>query len=75
MKILERHETFKEWKLEVSCDSVDGFSCGSKLEINKEDLKYKIIDGVVIHGVICPVCGNFIEIAPNLIPGIVKNNL
>ena len=72
MKILERHESYNDWKLEITCDSINGHSCGSKLEINKDDLDFQPRSNHIVYGVTCPVCGAFIEIAPNLIPEIFK---
>lgn len=51
--------------------------CGTELEIEASDVrkhpwfKYPYYEGVD-YGVICPVCGKFIDIDPQLIPAHVK---
>ena len=77
MKILERHDPYEDWKLEIVCEDINE-SCGSKLEINKDDILFRTVPRFLnteqkIYGVICPVCGAFIQINKKLIPDKIRN--
>ena len=83
MKVLERNKSFGVFPMLVICQRVAdkyGFSygkendfCGSKLEIEAEDIKshdwdkYPDYHGTD-YGVICPVCGQFVVIDEKLLP-------
>lgn len=84
MKVLERHEVNeKTFPMIITCNRVVdeyGFAygdekdfCGSKLEIEAEDIKkhswtkYPDYSGID-YGVKCPVCGQFIVIDKRKLP-------
>ena len=77
MRIIEKHEAFEEWKLEVICKDSgwrkEHNNCGSKLEADKNDIycreAYKYPDdNWMTYGIICPVCGSYVEIDKDKIP-------
>jgi len=72
MKIIDEQEPFQDWEKEVECNGVgwrqgDKVPCGSKLIIDRDDLKlrkwFKYPDSEgVNYGFICPNCNCFTEI-------------
>jgi hypothetical protein len=78
MKVLEKKIPFADFTMEVTCtgenwEQGDKIPCGSKLEINSDDLlrrewsKYPDDNGID-YGFICPVCGCFTQINSIILP-------
>lgn len=89
MKIVNENNSYDMFPMLVFCRRVAdtyGFAygeekdfCGSKLEIEAEDIKkhkwfkYPDYEGID-YGVICPVCGKFIVVDRNEIPNRILIN-
>lgn len=87
MKIIKTGKIANNFPMIIACKRVVdcyGFSygkeldfCGTELEVEASDVrkhpwyKYPDYEGID-YGIICPVCGKFVPIDPELIPTQVK---
>jgi hypothetical protein len=82
MRVIQERKPFETWTIKIECDGLnwrqnDKVSCGSILELNKDDIlkrewfKYPDDSGIN-YGFICPICGCFTQIDDDMLPEGIK---